>query len=534
MIEKILYNANVITLDDTMPSATAIAISYGRIVAVGSDDDIFALATADTEKVNLSGYTITPGLTDSHLHWAWTARAMSDVDVFEVPSKQTALDRVAERVLQVPAGEWITGQGWSQEFWDDTSFPSAQDLDQVAPNNPVCLRAKSGHAVWVNSQALKYASITTETVDPVGGQIGRDESGIPTGMLFETAISLVYQHIPNPTPEQLVEMMKDAQQKALASGLTGFHDFDGPDCLYALQLLRQQGDLALRVLKNINDTWIDHAHELGLRWGFGDDWIRIGGLKIFSDGALGPRTALMVDAYVNEPDNYGIRVTDKEEMLERVSKASRLGIPSTIHAIGDLAVREVLDVYQEVRKQEAEWGILPSERRHRIEHVQLVHPDDIHRLAELQIIASMQPLHATSDYDMADRYWGERNKCGYNPRLQLDQGVVVTFGSDSPIDPFQPLKTIHAAVTRRRADGTPNAEGWYPSAKVTTEEALRAYTIAPAYTAGMEHQLGKLSAGYLADLVVFDCDLLAIPPDDLLGVNVMKTMVGGEWRYEGN
>jgi predicted amidohydrolase YtcJ len=208
-------------------------------------------------------------------------------------------------------------------------------------------------------------------------------------------------------------------------------------------------------------------------------------------------------------------------------------LPSTIHAIGDLAVRDVLDVYEAVRAEERKHGIKPDARRHRIEHVQIIHPDDKHRLAELHIIASMQPIHATSDYQMADRYWGHRCEWAYNPRLQLDQNVVVAFGSDSPIEPFDPIPNIYAAVTRRRADGTPNETGWYPQNKVTIEEALRGFTIGPAYAAGMENRLGKIAPNYLADMVVLDRDLLKIPHDEILETQVLATMVGGTWRYGG-
>lgn len=533
MINRILYNGTIITLDERERRVSALAISRDRIVAIGTDDDILALATTETIKENLEGRTIIPGLIDAHLHWQWTARALQEVDVFEVPNRQVAFERVAERAAASSENEWIIGHGWSQEYWPDKSFPTAADLDKVAPKHPVYLRAKSGHAGWVNSVALQMAGITDDTSDPEGGQIVRDEQGKATGILFETAMEMVAKLVPEPTTEQLAEQMKAAQKLALASGLTGFHDFDGPECMRALQILREREELSLRVLKNINDPWIDRAIDLGVRWGFGDKWIRIGGLKIFADGALGPRTAAMVDPYEGEPDNYGIIVTDKEEMQQLVSRASAAGLPSTIHAIGDRAVHDVLDVYEVVRKEEAARGETPQMRRHRIEHVQIIHPDDVDRLARLKIIASMQPIHATSDYDMADRYWGERNQWAYNPRLQLDRGVTVAFGSDSPVDPFEPLGGIFAAVTRRRPDGTPSVEGWYPEAKVTLEEALRAYTIGPAYTAGLEKQQGRLSAGYLADLVVLDRDLLRTAPDEILDIKVVATMVGGQWRYGG-
>jgi predicted amidohydrolase YtcJ len=294
--------------------------------------------------------------------------------------------------------------------------------------------------------------------------------------------------------------------------------------------------LGLRVLKNINKQFLDYALGFRVRWGFGDDWLRIGGLKLFADGALGSLTAAMIAPYTNDPmhpDNRGIVVTDKEEMAELVRIASRAGLPSTIHAIGDRAVHDVLDAYADVRHDEAEREIPRATRRHRIEHVQLIHPDDVGRLAALGVIASMQPIHATSDYQMADRYWGpsERVHWSYNARAQLDAGAHVAFGSDSPVESFEPFKGIHAAVTRRRADGSPSSEGWQSDARLTLDEALRGYTQGPAYAAGMENRLGMLAPGYLADLIVLDRDLYAIPPDDLLNVQVIGTMSGGVWRH---
>ncbi|MBC8100484.1 MAG: amidohydrolase [Armatimonadetes bacterium] len=533
MIDHILYNGNIITLDDAQPRAEALAISGGRIIAIGGDDELLDLATNTTIRENLDGKTVIPGLTDAHIHWQWTALTLQEVDLYEVPSREVALERVAQRAADTTLGEWIVGLGWTQEAWDDKRFPTAADLDAVTPNHPVYLRAKSAHAFWVNSAAMRVCGITRDTPDPDGGFIQRDGDGQPTGILFENAARLVTTHIPAAGIEATAQHMLEAQKLALASGLTGIHDFDGPDCLRALQLLRDRGQLALRVVKNVNKEWIHHAHALGLRWGFGDDWIRIGGLKIFADGALGPRTALMLDAYDGEPHNFGVRVTDSEVMRTLVSEASAAGLPSTIHAIGDRAVREVLDVYAAVRQEEAERGELPSSRRHRIEHVQLIHPDDRARLAQLHIIASMQPIHATSDYKMADAYWGTRSQWAYNARLQLDQGVVVAFGSDSPIDPFEPLRGIHAAVARQRPDGTPGDAGWYPENRLTIDEALRAYTHGPAYAAGMERRLGKLAVGYLADLVMLDQDISKVTPPQLLEIEVLATMVGGLWRYGG-
>jgi predicted amidohydrolase YtcJ len=529
MIQTILFNGNIITLDATQPRVSAVAISYGRIVALGDDDTIRALKRAQTTEVNLNGRTVLPGLTDAHIHWEWTSVGLRAVDVFEVESKALALERVKERAQETPEGEWITGWGWAQDMWADRAFPTRADLDAVAPNHPVSLMAKSGHAVWANSKAIELGGITASTLDPDGGQIVRDADGEATGIFLESANDLIRSKIPDPTPDQLADMMADAQQLALKYGLTMIHDFDNPSCLNALQILRERGDLSIRVLKHVNQAWLSAAIDSGMRQNFGDDWIRIGALKLFSDGALGPKTALMIDPYEGEPDNYGIAVVDKEEMIELVSRASANGLQSTVHAIGDRAVHDVLDVYEHVRAEEKARGEDPSTRRHRIEHVQIIHPQDLDRLAELDIIASMQPIHATSDMVTADRYWGERTKYAYNPRVQLDRGVRLAFGSDSPVEPFDPFKGIHAAITRQR-NGLPE-NGWHPSARLTLDETLIGFTQGPAYAAHMEDRLGKLAEGYLADLIVLDRDIYAIDTDEILDITVLGTMVDGEWRY---
>ncbi len=533
LVERILYNGNIITLDDRTPRLTALALIGERIVAAGSDDDILMLAGPGTVRENLGGKTVIPGLIDAHIHWEGTARALFSVDLFEVPDKSVAVSRVADWVNRVPPGQWITGAGWFQDVWPDRAFPTAADLDAVAPLNPVYLTAKSGHAAWVNTAALRLCGITASTPDPDGGQFVRDASGQPTGVLLELAMNAVHHQIPPPSPEQVATYMKSAQEQAHAVGLTGLHDFDEPSCLRALQIMRERGDLGLRVLKHINRAWLPAALDSGLRGGFGDDWLRIGALKIFADGALGPRTAYMIDPYEGEPDNYGISTIDKEEMAELVSRASAAGLPSTIHAIGDRAVHDVLDVYEVIRREEAARGETFADRRHRIEHVQVIHPDDAGRLAQLGIIGSFQPIHATSDMVMADSYWGARSKWAYNARLQIDQGVIVAFGSDSPVDTLDPFRGIHAAVTRQRADGSPGPDGWYPELRLTLDETMRGYTFGPAYAAGMDDRLGKLASGFLADLVVLDRDPYAIPSAELLQVKVLGTMVGGQWRYGG-
>jgi predicted amidohydrolase YtcJ len=406
-------------------------------------------------------------------------------------------------------------------------------LDAQVSDRPVYLEARSGHATWVNSIALRLAGIDATTADPPGGHIDRMPSGEPSGILFETAMEIVHDLVPIPAPQQLAEQIKVAVERAHRSGLTGVHDFDGPLAFKAFQLLKEQGQLSLRIVKNIPVDYLEQAIDLGLRQGFGDDWLRIGGVKTFADGALGPRTAWMIDPYEGEPENYGICVTDPEEMMANVSKASAAGLPSTIHAIGDRAVHHVLNVFEAVRKEEQERGILPDQRRHRIEHVQIIHPDDTHRLGRLGIIASMQPVHAISDMDMADAYWGERANYAYNWRLQLNAGAPVAFGSDAPIEAIEPLPNIQAAVTRRRADGSPGEAGWRAGNNgcLSVDETVRGFTLGSAYAAGVEDRLGRLTAGYLADLVVLEQDIYTCDPLAIASTGVAGTMVNGRWVY---
>ena len=529
MIHSILFNGNIITLDRKRPRVSALAISYGRLVALGADDEIRRLANAGTTVANLDGKTVLPGLIDAHLHWEAQSRAMRSVNVFEVPERAVAVERVRARAHKTPAGQWVQGQGWAQDLWLDRAFPTRFDLDAVAPAHPVYLSAKSGHAAWVNTAALQRAGVTDSTGDPEGGQILRDADGAATGILLETAMDLVSARIPRPTGDELADMMMDAQDHALRCGISMIHDFDEPTCLAALQILRERGELSIRVLKQVNQQWLDAAIASGIRSGFGDDWIRIGALKLFADGALGPKTALMFEPYAGEPNNYGMAVVDKEEMIEYVSRASAFGLPSSIHAIGDKAVHAALDVFESVRREEAERGEAPTGRRHRIEHVQIIHPQDADRLAKLDVIASMQPIHATSDMRTADRYWGDRTAFAYNPRLQLDHGARLAFGSDAPVEPLAPLLGIHAAITRQR-DGQP-AGGWHPEARLTLHESLLGFTRGPAYAAGMEDRLGKLDEGCLADLIVLDRDINRLEPEEIPELNVLGTMVDGVWRF---
>jgi len=417
----LLYNALIYTLDKRMPIASAILIQADRIKALAQDDDLIDDLTG-VKQVDLGGHTVIPGLIDAHIHLDYYALSLQKVNC-ETNSKDECLRRVAQRVGALPVDEWVLGHGWNQNNWED-GFGSLADLDAIAPNHPVYLTAKSLHAAWANSVALKQAKISAATPDPAGGRIGRSSNGEPDGLLFEGAMELVADVIPEPKTDELAQAIHRAQTHLFSLGLTGVHDFDRRRCFSALQCLHQEEKLHLRVLKNIPVEDLHHAVSLGLRFGFGDLLLRIGGVKIFSDGALGPGTAAMLQPYEGQPDNRGMLLMDAEEILEHGIMAADSGLPLTIHAIGDAANHEVLNAYTQLRAYEAvrsrEDRIL---LRHRIEHVQLLNPRDVARLAELNVIASMQPIHATSDMYMADKLWGSRSSLAYAFQTQLQQGL---------------------------------------------------------------------------------------------------------------
>jgi predicted amidohydrolase YtcJ len=523
-----LYNANIITQDHVRPRAQALLIYQNRILAVGDNQSILTSVGDKSSAQDLSGYTILPGLTDSHIHLQQFALGLQKVDC-ETTNKDECLQRIADRAANLTAGEWLLGHGWNQNDWD-AGFGTAIELDRIAPHNPVYLTAKSLHAAWVNSLALRKANISAVTSDPTGGRIGHRSDGEPDGILYENAMELVAQRIPEPSVDQIAAAIGNAQSILLQYGITSVHDFDRSKCFQALQLLHESGRLSLRVVKSIPLEDLSHAIALGLRSGFGDEYLRIGGIKAFSDGALGPRTAAMLQPFDEEPDNRGMLLLDREELAEIGRRAAGNGLSMVVHAIGDRANHEVLAAFTQIREYEREIDLKPL--RHRIEHVQLIHSEDAHRLAELNIIASMQPIHATSDMLMADRYWGKRSSLAYAWRTQFNHGAILAFGSDAPVESPNPFWGLHAAVTRQRADLTPSPDGWYPEQKLSLSEALNAYTTGAAYASGQEYQLGKIAPGYLADLIMLEKDPYSLDLNELRDLRPVSTMVSGQWVPE--
>ncbi len=518
--ELLLLNGVFHTMDPGCPRAAAVAIRSGRFIVVGEEAAARAALSAGAPVRDLGGRCVLPGLTDAHLHFRWYAEALRSVDV-ETPSLEQAVARVAARAAASPPGAWITGSGWNHNLWGG-SLPDRGPLDRAAPRNPVALKAKSGHALWANSLALQEAGIGLETRDPAGGQIAHGRDGLPSGILLENAMDIVQAAIPRPSAGELADSMRDAQQAAHRAGLTGIHDFDSTLALEAFQEMDARGDLTLRVVKGIPHEKLAAAVELSLRTGFGGERLTLGAVKMFADGALGPRTAWMLAPYEGTW-NTGIPTLSEEQLVKDIGTANAAGLSCAVHAIGDAACHAVLNAFEAAGRP----GL-----RNRIEHAQLLHPDDLPRLARRGIIASMQPVHATSDMLIAEAGWGRRCAGAYAWRSLLREGTALAFGSDCPVEPIDPIAGIHAAVTRRRADGSPGPDGWYPEERLSVDQAVAAFTSGAAYAAGREKELGSITPGKRADLTVLDRDIYAVDPHEIREARAAATIVGGRFVHD--
>ncbi len=514
----------IYTLDPAPPVVEALAVSDGRIIARGTTADL-AADFPHLERVDLGGRTVLPGFVDSHIHLASYGVSLRRVELRDAQSLADAVTRVAAAAVRARRGEWILGRGWDKNLWPEGRFPTRGDLDAVVRDHPVALTSKDGHLLWVNSTALTLAGVDDRSEDPAGGQIDRGPDGSPSGLLKEEAKSLVARVIPAAGPDTVEAGIREAAARLHSFGIVGVHDFEGPDAFAAFQRLAARGELRLRIWNAIPEGELAAATSCGLRTGFGNDWLRVGPVKIFADGTLGSQTANMLEPFEGQPQNNGIAIHSRDELVEVVGRAVSAGFWCAIHAIGDRANRWVLDAYELHAAASAGLGA-----RHRIEHVQVLHPADVTRLARLSVIASMQPIHAAADRDIADRYWGSRSRYAYAWQTLLDAGTRLTFGSDAPVETADVMQGLYAAVARRRP-GQAESEAWYPEERVTIADALRAYTTGAAFASGGERRSGTLSVGKRADLVVLDRDPFTIAAEELPQTRIAATIVGGEPVY---
>jgi len=501
----ILENGVVRTMDPALPVARALAIAGDRIAGgVGTHET--ALPTPDV--IDLGGRCVVPGFTDSHVHFPTWSLGQRDLSLEGAASLAEALDRVRRDARQEA---WIRGQGWRSVDWE--AQPTKEALDEVTGAVPAALWAKDLHSLWLNSAALALAGGDLE-VD--GGVVERDERGEPTGVLREEAAWRFRERFPSVPEDAWLAVTRAGVKLASSRGVTAVHDKDGwIGAPGIFQRLHEREGLTLRVWQSLPWRKLPELEALDLRSGFGDEYLRLGYLKVFMDGTLGSQTAWMLDG-------SGVEITSGEELAEIVRRAARAGWPVAVHAIGDRANREALDAFEATR---AEWE--PAGLRHRVEHAQCVAPEDLPRFAELGVACSVQFSHAPSDRDLADRFWAGRLSGAYAFRSLRESGAVLVNGSDAPIEELDPLAGIRAAVLRTIDD----RPGWRTDEALSVEEALHATTVAPAWLACDERTRGKLLPGYLADLVVLSRDPVECPPEELATVEVVATMVGGRWVH---
>lgn len=535
MPDLIFYNARIYTQWPDYLLAEAAAVQSGRIIAVGDNAAMLARAQSHTRRIDLRGRLVLPGFSDAHIHLHDMAWRYHQLALYDVGSLEDAQARIAVYAAGLPPDAWALGYGWSESDWPEPVFPDRRDLDPITGERPAIFWRADLHAIWCNSAALRAAGIRADTPDPPSGVIDRDAHGRPTGILRELAINLVRRAIP-----PLDEATETNNLLATAAdlhrlGVVAVHDQrmkdhaeEGPQALRLYTRLRNRGRLPLRVSCNIEAAHLDHLIELGLQSGFGDEWVRLGHIKLFSDGSLGTRTAWMLESYAGEPDNTGMYLTPPSQILEVVQRAHRHGCAVSIHAIGDRANREVLDIFEEVL---AAGSKSPPAMPHRIEHVQTIQPDDLPRLAALRITASVQPIHCPDDITNADRFWGERGLNTYPFRSLWDAGTLLAFGSDAPVANPDPWLGIHAAVTRQRVDGVPPG-GWYPEQRLSVQEAVWAYTLGATAAIGQARRQGRIAPGYLADMIVLDRDIFTCTPAEIAGTQVEMTILGGRIVYE--
>ncbi len=514
------------TLDQSAGSVEALLAVEGTIVLTGSTQEVREAAARypHAEHLDLAGRCVVPGFTDSHIHFLGYGLNLERVALTGAASLQVVQQRIREAVHVTPHGEWLLGWGWDHSVWPEAHFPDRTALDEVTSDIPIALHRKDGHLTWTNSAALRAAAITRNTADPPGGVIGRDAAGEPNGLLFETAQDLVHRAIPKVGPARAERAARQAQATLHSLGVTGVHIPEGSVAFGALQSLDAQGALRLRALMMLAYEGLGAALDTGVRTGFGGPFLRLGQVKLFSDGSLGSESAAMLEPFLNSQsaENGGILILPADEIRSAIERAARGGIACAIHAIGDRANRVVLDAFEATQES---WR--PSGLRQRIEHVQVLHAEDVPRLAQLGVVASVQPIHATQDMDLVDRLWGARGRYAYAFRSLLDSGATLAFGSDAPVETPDPLAGLYAAVTRRRPDGRPE-DGWYPEERLTVDEAIRAYTAGAAYAAGQESFSGRLAPGCPADFVVLNQDILSQPAEAILETRVLHTVVDGE------
>ena len=528
--DLIVTNARIYTVDDTRPVATAMAVRDGRIAFTGSAREAMALKGTGTRILDLGGRTVIPGMVDAHAHLLGLGQSLQMVNLVGAKSYDEVIARVVSRAKGIPAGQWILGNGWDQNQWGDTRFPSHEALTRALPNNPVYLTRVDGHAVLANAAAMRAANVTAALRDPSGGKVERTAAGNPTGVFIDNAQNLFAHVIPGSSREQTRAAIRAAIAESQHWGLVGLHDAgESRATIDLMEEMAKAGEIDFRLYVMIGDDSAAVAHYLarGPQSGLYDNHLWIRSIKLYADGALGSRGAALLEPYSDDARNTGLLVSAPAHLQEVAVRALAAGFQVNTHAIGDRGNRVVLDAYDAALKLHP-----TADHRFRVEHAQILNHDDIPRFAALGVIPSMQAVHQPSDMYWAGSRLGQGRLLGaYAWRSLLETGVVIPNGSDFPVEAVNPLLSFHSAVARQDAENWP-AGGWYPEQKMTRQEALKSMTIWPAFAAFQETVMGSLSIGKLADFVVLDRDIMTVADRDILGTSVVATYIGGKPVYE--
>src|SRR6267142_2599712 len=533
--ELVFKNGNIYTVNERQPTAEAIAVKGDRIIFVGSNRDAQKYVGETTRVIDLNGKTMVPGMTDAHHHLLGVGFREMTLNLEGITSLQDFLAKVKQRVEEKQPGEWLTGRGWIETFWTPPVFPTRWDLDKIAPANPVFLDRADGHGAIANSAALKIAGVDRNTLNPFGGEVSKDKNGEPNGMLLDAAQDLVQRHIPSTTAEEAERAIMLGVNRDTRLGWTQVQDPGGSYAEVALmEKLYGEGKIKLRIYKALSapGSEADRLLSIGPIVGKYGNRLTVRALKLYADGSLGSRSAALLQPYSDKPDTSGFLTVREEDLQPLLAAALRKGIQIETHAIGDRGNRFILDQYEKAMNAvpRAEWKI--QKPRWRIEHSQIVNPADIPRFAKLGVIPSMQASHAIGDLHFAPSRLGINRLAGaYAWTSFLKSGSIIPGGSDAPVERGEPMIEFYAAVARKDMKGF-SGEGWHPEEAVTREQALKMFTIWPAYAAFEEGMRGSIEVGKLADLTVLSADIMKIPEMEILKTQCVMTVIGGEVVYE--
>lgn len=526
----VLINGKIWTVNKKQSWAEAVAISGNKIIAVGNSSQIKQFIGPKTEVIDLKGKFALPGFNDAHVHFADGSFALESVDLRDASDEQDFVQRVQNYTQKIPPNTWILRGNWNHENWQSRKLPTKELIDPVTPNHPVFINRLDLHLGLANSLALKLAGIDRDTPDPPGGEIRRDpKTGESNGILIDRAWDMILRVVPPASFEQTKKILKHGLNYAAKFGVTSFQDNSSAMDVRVYQALLQEGQLTARVNAWRLAELLDEYKNIGITADFGNDMLHLGTIKIYTDGSMGAHSALFHEPYTDDPSIKGLAIYNQDELNQLIESGDAAGLQLVIHAIGDKANTLVLDALEQAYQKNGH-----RHRRHRIEHAQVVTPTDLKRYKKLGIIASIQPSHCIDDLAWAEQRIGyERCKNAYRVGSFLNSGIPIAIGTDWAVEPLNPLLGLYAAVTRENIHGNP-VGGWFPSEKITIEQAIEGYTLGSAYAEFAEHKKGSIEAGKLADVVVLSQNLLKISPKEYLSTEVLYTIVDGKVVYKKN